>query len=195
VEMAKSYEEYATRERAPDVKKAVLLVIDMQEYFRGMATPILPAIERTIELARQAHIPVIYTQHSHEGPEDYGMLDEWWNGNLSKAGCPEVELMPEIHKLESDKLVQKHTYTAFHGTDLESHLKETGKMEVIITGVMTNCCCETTARDAFVKGFRVFFSSDATATSNEDLHNSSLKTLAFGFAYLVDVNSLSATLK
>jgi len=98
--MAKSYEEYATRERAPDAKKAVLLVIDMQEYFRGMATPILPAIERTIELARRAHIPVIYTQHSHEGPEDYGMLDEWWNGNLIKVGSPEVELMPEIHKLE-----------------------------------------------------------------------------------------------
>lgn len=193
--MAKSYEKYVTRERAPDAKKAVLLVIDMQEYFRGMATPILPAIERTIELARKAHIPVIYTQHSHEGPEDYGMLDEWWNGNLIKAGSPEVELMPEIHKLESDKLVRKHTYNAFHDTDLESHLKETGKTEVIITGVMTNCCCETTARDAFVKGFRVFFSSDATATSNEDLHNSSLKTLAFGFAYLVDVNSLSATLK
>lgn len=91
--------------------------------------------------------------------------------------------------------MSKHTYNAFYGTDLESHLKELGKTEVIVTGVMTNCCCETTARDAFVRGFRVFFSTDATATSNEDLHNSSLKTLAFGFAYLVNVNSLSATLK
>lgn len=97
--------------------------------------------------------------------------------------------------LQSDKLVPKHTYNAFHGTDLESHLKATGKAEVIVTGVMTNCCCETTARDAFVKGFRVFFSSDATATRNEDLHTSSLKTLAFGFAYLVNVNSLTAALK
>ena len=91
--------------------------------------------------------------------------------------------------------MQKHTYNAFHGTDLESHLKETGKTEIVVTGVMTNCCCETTARDAFVKGFRVFFSSDATATRNEDLHNSSLKTLAFGFPYLVNVNSLTTVLK
>jgi isochorismate hydrolase len=91
--------------------------------------------------------------------------------------------------------VQKHTYNAFHGTDLESYLKEAGKTEVIVTGVMTNCCCETTARDAFVKGFRVFFSSDATATRNEDLHASSLKTLAFGFAYIVNVKSLTAALK
>lgn len=89
----------------------------------------------------------------------------------------------------------KHTYSAFQNTDLESHLNENGRTEVIVTGVMTNCCCETTARDAFVKGFRVFFSSDATATSDEDLHISSLKTLAFGFAYLVNVNSLAATLK
>ena len=98
--MAKSYEKYAIRDRAPDPKKAVLLVIDMQEYFRGMAAPILPAIRRTIELARGAQMPVIYTQHLHKGPSDYGMLYEWWNGNVIEAGYPEVQLMPEVHKLE-----------------------------------------------------------------------------------------------
>lgn len=89
----------------------------------------------------------------------------------------------------------KHTYSGFYNTDLERHLKETGKTEVIITGVMTNLCCETTAREAFIRGFRVFFSSDATATINEDLHVSSLKSLAYGFAYLVNVNSLAAMSK
>lgn len=98
--MSISYEQYAIRKRSPDPKKAVLLVIDMQEYFRGMATPIFPAIQNTIALARGAQIPVIYTQHLHEGPEDYGMLYEWWDGNIIKAGIPEVELMPEVHKLE-----------------------------------------------------------------------------------------------
>lgn len=98
--MANSYEQYAFRSRAPDVKKAVLLVIDMQEYFRGMATPIVPAIQATINLARRAHVPVIYTQHSHKGPSDYGMLHEWWDGDLIKAGSTEAELMPEVRKLE-----------------------------------------------------------------------------------------------
>lgn len=89
----------------------------------------------------------------------------------------------------------KHTYSAFYDTDLDSYLKQREKTEVIITGVMTNCCCETTAREAFIRGYRVFFSTDATATTNEDLHTCSLKTLAFGFAYLVDIDSLSASLK
>lgn len=98
--------------------------------------------------------------------------------------------------MQSDKLVgPKHTYSAFYDTDLESHLKELGKTEVIITGVMTNCCCETTAREAFIRGFRVFFSTDATATCNEDLHHSTLKTLAYAFAYLVDNEKLTAALK
>jgi nicotinamidase-related amidase len=193
--MANSYEKYAIRDRIPDAKKAVLLVIDMQEYFRGMAEPILPAIQRSIDLARAARIPVIFTQHSHNGPSEYGMLYEWWDGNLIMAGSPEAELMPEVPKLESDKLVPKHTYSGFYNTDLARHLKETGKTEVIITGVMTNLCCETTAREAFIRGFRVFVSSDATATINEDLHVSSLKSLAYGFAYLVNVNSLAAMSK
>ena len=98
--MANSYKQYEVRDRAPDAKKAVLLVIDMQEYFRGMATPILPAVQRTIDLARGAQIPVIYTQHSHKGPSDYGMLHEWWDGELIKAGSPEAELLPEVRKLQ-----------------------------------------------------------------------------------------------
>lgn len=59
-----------------------------------------------------------------------------------------------------------------------------------MTGVMTNVCCETTAREAFVRGYRVFFSTDATATVDSELHEATLKTLAYGFAYLVDCQRL-----
>ena len=62
--------------------------------------------------------------------------------------------------------------------------------EVIVTGVMTNLCCETAARDAFVRGFRVFFSTDATGTADAELHDAALKNLAYGFAYLVDCERL-----
>lgn len=88
--------------------------------------------------------------------------------------------------------MHKNTYSAFYNTDLESFLKKHGKTEVIVTGVMTNSCCETSAREAFIRGFRVFFSTDATATSSEDLHVSTLKNLAYGFAYLVDCEKLKS---
>eukprot|EP01018_Ginkgo_biloba_P011485 Gb_23881 [translate_table: standard] len=187
--MGHTYEEYETRRRHPDPQKAVLLVIDMQDYFRGIGTPILSAIRHTIDSCRAQNIPVVYTRHSHKDPSDYGMLGEWWN-DLIHDGTPEAELMPEVDRKESDKLVHKHTYSGFYNTDLEKYLQEQGKNEVIITGVMTNLCCETTARDAFIRGFRVFFSTDATATSNKDLHNSTLKNLAYGFAYLVNCQRL-----
>ena len=100
----------------------------------------------------------------------------------------------QVNRTSDDKLVEKHTYSAFYDTDLESFLKKSERTEVIVTGVMTNLCCETTARDAFIRGFRVFFSTDATATSNHDLHSSTLKNLAYGFAYLVDCKRLKSYL-
>ena len=65
-----------------------------------------------------------------------------------------------------------------------------GVEEVIVTGVMTNLCCDTTAREAFIRGFRVFFSTYATATSDLELHEATLKNLAYGFAYFVDCKRL-----
>lgn len=98
--MTKPYEEYAIREREPDAKNAVLLVIDMQEYFREMATPILPAIQTAIDLAGKVNMPVMYTMHAHKGPSDYGMLEEWWGGDLVLVGTPGAKIMSDVHKLE-----------------------------------------------------------------------------------------------
>jgi nicotinamidase-related amidase len=79
-------------------------------------------------------------------------------------------------------------------TGLEAALRGEGVEEVVVAGVMTNLCCETTARDAFVRGFRVFFSADATPTVSSDLHDATLSNLAYGFAYIVDCDRLEAAL-
>ncbi|XP_009781530.1 nicotinamidase 2 [Nicotiana tabacum] len=181
-----SYRKYETRKRNPDPKSAVLLVIDIQNHFYSMAKPILPAINTTIDLCRQASVPVIFTRHRHKSPDDYGMLYEWWNGDVIRDGTIEAELIPELNRRDADLVVEKHTYSAFRDTSLEEKLLEMGITEVIVSGVMTNLCCETTAREAFVRGFRVFFSTDATATSSAELHDATLKNLAYGFTYLVD---------
>ncbi|KAK8966115.1 hypothetical protein KSP40_PGU005838 [Platanthera guangdongensis] len=187
-----SYSKYEIRKRDPNPKTAVLLVIDMQNYFSSIAEPILPALRSTVDLCRAAGIPVLYTRHRHRSPEDYGMLGEWWDGNLIFDGTPRAELLPDISRRDGDRVVEKITYSAFDGTGLEEVLKEMRVEEVIVTGVMTNLCCETTAREAFVRGFRVFFSTDATGTSNSDLHEATLMNMAYGFAYLVDCQRLMA---
>ena len=118
------------------------------------------------------------------------MLAEWWNGDLIMDGTAEAELMPELERLPEDMVVGKNTYSAFRNTRLEEQLREMVVEEVIVTGVMTNLCCETTAREAFIRGFRVFSSTDALATSDLELHEATLKNLAYGFAYFVDCKRL-----
>lgn len=185
-----SYKKFSTRKKNPDPKTSALLVIDMQNHFSSIAKPILPAITTSINLCRTAQIPVLFTRHAQKSPADYGMLAEWWDNDLILDGTVDSQLMPEIGHRTDEWVVEKTTYSAFQGTDLEKMLREKGIEEVIITGVMTNLCCETTARDAFVRGFRVFFSTDATATSSREMHEATLLNLGYGFAYLVDCNSL-----
>ncbi|MED6217456.1 Nicotinamidase 2 [Stylosanthes scabra] len=185
-----SYRKYEIRKRDPDPKRCALLVIDMQNYFASMANPILHNLNATIDLCREASMPVIFTRHSHQNRHDNSMLAEWWFGDLIVDGTPDAELIAGLHRNKVDMVVEKNTYSAFRNSDLEEKLVEMGIEEVIVTGVMTNLCCETNAREAFVRGFRVFFSTDATATCDLELHEATLKNMAYGFAYLLDSQTL-----
>ncbi|KAL1179925.1 hypothetical protein V6Z11_A03G194000 [Gossypium hirsutum] len=188
---ASSYKKYEIRKRDPNPKTTALLVIDMQNYFASMAKPILSNAITTINLCREASIPIFFTRHCHKSPADYGMLGEWWDNDLIFDGTVDSELITEIGRLSKpDEVVEKNTYSAFENTRLHEMLVEKKVEEVIITGVMTNLCCETTARAAFVKGYRVFFSTDATAPSDSEMYEATLKNMAYGFAYLVDCKRL-----
>ena len=62
--------------------------------------------------------------------------------------------------------------------------------DLVIVGVLTNCCCESTARDGFFRDFRVFFLADATAASEPEFHVASLKNLAYAFAYVTTTDAI-----
>ncbi|CAJ1932971.1 unnamed protein product [Sphenostylis stenocarpa] len=189
-----SYTKYESRNRNPNPRSCALLVIDVQNYFSSMATPILSNLNTTINLCRGASIPVIFTRHCHKPEEHRNLLHEWWFDDLIMDATWESQLMEDLEREGGDLVVEKNSYSAFRKTKLEERLVEMGVEEVIVAGVMTNLCCETTAREAFVRGFRVFFSVDATATSNVDLHEATLKNLAYGFAYLLDCQRLKLAL-
>ena len=82
-------------------------------------------------------------------------------------------------------LFRKASMMPFIRRDLEKLLREKGVTQVVICGVMTHLCCETTARSAFMRGFEVFFPVDGTATYNLAFHRASLINLAHGFATIV----------
>jgi len=182
--------QYNIRQARPKPDRCVLLVIDMQQYFLSIATPILGNVLSIIEACRSKGIRVIFSRHGHRDvSEDGGMLAEWW-GDLIEYGSKDWEIIKSLEPPDTDGVIDKNRYSVFHGTGLDESLKSRKIDELIITGVMTNCCCETTARDAFLRDYRVFFVSDATATVNDELHIASLKNLAFGFAHIISSKQL-----
>ena len=171
---------------------AALLVIDMQRFFLDREShafmpegaEAIPLINGLIHAFRDRAWPVLFTRHVHPKGSDPGTMGKWWS-DVMWEGSHYLDIHPQIELLSDDKVIQKQRYDAFMGTDLEEHLKGLGMTQVVITGVMTHLCCETTARTAFNKDFEVFFVHDCTATASEELHESSLRTLAHGFAVLV----------
>jgi len=191
----KELKPYRERKAVVDPKHAALLVIDMQNFFRGIVRPILKNVSRVIETCRQKDIPIVFTQHGHVDPQsDGGALAQWW-GEVILHGTTDWKFLPEIKIESKDKILPKKRYSAFYETDLERFLRSKGIRDLIISGVMTNLCCETTARDAFMRDYRVFFLIDGTATGKDEHHLATLKNLGFGFAYLMTCDELIQMLK
>ena len=153
-------------------------------------------ILKVIRSCHQKEIPIIFTRHGHKdsAQEEGGELKEWW-GQVILQGSEDWKFIPEIPIDSKDTILPKKHYSAFLETDLTRILQSKKVRDVIISGVMTNLCCETTARDAFMRGYRIFFLIDGTATGKSDHHLSTLKNLGFGFAYLLTTDELIQMLK
>ena len=105
-------------------------------------------------------------------------------------GTPESEIHEDIAPHPGEKVIKKHRYSAFYNTDLETILCCRGIEDIVIVGVMTNMCCESTARDAFYRDYRIFFLADGTGGINEEMHVASLLNLAYGFADITSVENI-----
>ena len=176
-----------------DINQSALLIIDMQNVFLQerfssyipSSVAIKPRIMRLQELFHENGRPVIFTRHLNT-TKNVGMMSKWWNGFIDEDySSSEIS---DYFDYSSDIIVRKSQYDAFLYTDLEDILKEHNISQVVVCGVMTHLCCESTARDAFMRGFAVFFVVDGTATYNEELHRGAVVNLAHGFAKPVMVS-------
>lgn len=174
--------------------KRALLVIDVQnEYFSG-AIPItypresMANILRAIEAAGKNNIMVIAIQHTAPQATSKTFI----------KGSIGWELHDDIKKASYDHLIEKKLPGSFTGTDLEAVLRDNKIETVVISGYMTQMCCDTTARQAVHLGFNVEFLSDATGTLNienyagsvtaQELHKSILVTQAMRFSKVVSTD-------
>ena len=186
-----------------NLEKSALLIVDMQNFFLDSHSPtftcggvaILPVLKRMAKIFREKNRPIIYTKHVHHPDNlDSGIMGWWWEG-MCIEGSPESEIHPDIAPLPSEKVILKHRYSAFYNTDLETILRCMKIEDLVITGTMTNMCCESTARDAYYRDYRVFFLADGTGSINEEMHLASLLNLSFGFAYVTTADRIISDIK
>jgi len=188
---------YAWPEKAEsqlfDIERAALLILDMQGYFLNpdshayipSAKAIVPGLKQVAVFFRSRKRPVIATKHINT-VEDAGMMGSWWS-ELIADNHSLSDIHPDL-EITRDEVLSKSQYDAFYQSELTAVLN--GIDQLVIGGVMTHLCCETTARAAFVRGYEVFFLLDGTATYNRDYHQASLQNLAHGFAVLTMIEDL-----
>ena len=188
-------------------ERTALVNVDMQNCFvegspisapDGLA--VLDRINRFAAVCRTAGILVIHTSHVlRPDGSNMGVLGEMAppvKGGIINKGAESAALHKRLVVDARDILLDKPRFGAFHGTDLELILRTRGIDTVIISGITTNVCCETTAREAMVRDFHVFFLSDGTATrgmgnaSAAELQKATLTTLGFLFAQVLTVDEM-----
>ena len=188
-------------------ERTALINVDMQNCFvhgSPIAAPeglvILERVNRLAAACRKAGILVIHASIVvRRDGSNLGVLAEFSapvrEGILNK-GSESAALHKGLIVDPHDILLEKPRFGAFHGTDLELILRKRGIDTVIISGVATNVCCETTAREAAVRDFHVFFLSDGTATaamgdaSAAELQKATCATLGFLFAQVLTVDEM-----
>ena len=180
-------------------KTSALLIVDMQNAFlepgamleAPMGRAIIPRLTKLITECRNLEVPVIWIRLDSSAPYGGLLLDKYPSLREQRVlfrGTHSFELFSDLPvPLENEFLIVKHKYDAFHDTDLNTLLKNIGADTVIITGVTTNCCCESTARSAFEHDYKVAFTSDGTAAFEERLHEATLGTVRELFGRVVTI--------
>jgi ureidoacrylate peracid hydrolase len=190
-------------------ERTALVNVDLQNCFVE-GTPISAPdglgvqdrINRLSAACRKAGIQVIHTLHVvRPDGSNIGVMGEIIppvrDGIINK-GAKTAELHRGLVVQKGDILLDKPRFGAFHGTDLELILRSRGIDTIIVSGIATNVCCETTAREANVRDFRVFFLSDGTATfgvgglTAEEVQRATCATLGALFAEVLTIDQMIA---
>ena len=189
-----------------------LINVDMQRCFvegSPLAAPdgsaLIAKVNRLIRACRTTGALVVHTRvwMARDG-SDLGVMADLvppFIIDLYTEGSSTAELHPSLDVAPDDVVVNKTRYGAFYGTDLAEQLRRRGITTVIISGIATNICCETTAREAAQHDFRVVFLSDGTATREMngvaavDLQKATLASLGMVFAQIATTGEVEDKLR
>ena len=187
-------------EETVEAARTALVVVDMQNYFvaEGFAAEvpeardIVPNINRMAKALRAAGGTVVWVQTTA-----VGAVETWGNHHKHMLTPDRVhkrlaqldenhegfKVYPKLEALPSDLRVKKVKYSAFiaGSSDIDAQLKARGIETLLITGTVTNVCCESTARDAMMLDYRVVMLSDGNASLTDEEHAASLNNFLVFF--------------
>ena len=193
-----------------DPKYAALVVVDVQNDFVspqgsaakrgedvGAAIAMVPNLIRLIDEGRSVGLTIVYIRTTHSEWTD---TPSWIYRSSQRSGlntCREgtwgAELYEGITPLPSERVVIKHRYSAFINTDLNTVLKARGIQSVLVCGVATNVCVETTARDAYMFDYYVTMIDDCSAAYEPKLHMGTLENMRRHFGLVASSNEIIET--
>jgi ureidoacrylate peracid hydrolase len=191
-----------------DPVRTALIVIDLQVGFIDEGYPaygphaidIVPNVNRLVAAFRDAGARIVFTRHTvvdeaPHAPPKWQLDDELLATALAslRPDAPGHPVHPSLDVAPGDRVIDKYRYSAFLpiSSPLDAELREAGIDTVVITGTVTNVCCESSARDAHMLNYDVIFVADATAALSDAAHNATLADMA---AYFADVKTTDQVL-
>lgn len=162
--------------------------------------PAVAAAEHLVEAARAAGAPVVFvglfTTPETDAPSwKERMRRRGGDPNDESALCREGEAGSAFYGPQpraGEIIVKKTRYSGFVGTDLDARLKALGVDTLVVAGLTTECCVDSTVRDAFSLDYHVFVAADACAAYEADIHAASLKVMELNSAILTDTAAIAA---
>ena len=182
-----------------DRTKTAMIVVDMQNAFLNDGGSIakeggditeskktVGPVERLVDACHTANVPIIFTRHVLRADyKDAGLLAErrpvFKEVNALVAGTWDAELDPGMDTRPEDYILDKTRFSAFYNTNLEVILRGLAVDRLIICGVTTDICVESTVRDAYFRDFKILVPEDAVASLNLARHQGTLLTIQYGF--------------
>jgi nicotinamidase-related amidase len=195
-----------------DRSATAVLVVDMQNAFvdpKGslarMGVPVgrntrpIPHIRAIVAAARAAKAPVVHLRFVlREDLADLGVLGRKFPPLSAlrhcAAGSWDAAFYPGMEPAPGEYVVDKNRFSGFFGTDLDELLRILRVDTLVVTGVATNICVESTVRDAFARDYRVVVPREATGSYTEEMEAGSLAVMAFMFAEVVGAGEVVAAL-
>jgi ureidoacrylate peracid hydrolase len=190
-----------------DPGRTALLIVDVQNDFCADGAHFarcgadLPPIQQAVthlvpllDVARQAAVTVVFVQAIYDekfvgGPE----LDRRAASGTTWPRCVDGTWGADfflVRPTPDDFVVRKHRYSGFLGTDLDVILRARGVRTVVMAGVATDVCVESTARDAFMRDYHVVVVSDCTAATRPDIQVPTLERLGAYFGVVTSSSEL-----